>query len=263
MRWSSNAMAPVLFASMAVVLAGVVVFTNRNDLTSAVLLLSGIGCFIVAIVSLAFSGERGVDPELASLATVGGVIDTAILCADLGLQQNARFVPTPKGVVQCIPAGEALPDLGGDPEWAFLQDEEGCGVLLPPSSAPLLSHLKERHHLLVPAERDGVVAAIREVLVEMLQRAERVEAIDQGERMLITLSGIRGWMGCLEMQRHSPKCCTLVPCAICSLIASLVAEGLQKTVSLERVQLEPERERVRITLLLHGQTDPQLSGRNH
>jgi hypothetical protein len=56
--------------------------------------------------------------------------------------------------------------------------------------------------------------------------------------MTITLHGYRLFSGCSEIQSVSPKICTMSPCPTCSLIACIIAQGLQHQTSPEQVFLD-------------------------
>jgi len=55
----------------------------------------------------------------------------------------------------------------------------------------------------------------------------------------VTMEGYRLIDGCQAIARESPKCCTAIPCPVCSLFACLLAEGTGSVVEVERCTAHP------------------------
>jgi len=89
--------------------------TGRGDITTATLVLAGTGCFIAGVFLLTLNKGEPLDPGLLALLPAQGTITIATLCADLGVQGDAWFVPDDGTVIQVIPVGETLPTMAQPP----------------------------------------------------------------------------------------------------------------------------------------------------
>ena len=221
--------------------------TGRGDITTATLVLAGAGCFIAGVFLLTLNKGEPLDPGLFALLPVQGTITIATLCADLGVQGDAWFVPDDGTVVEVIPVAETLPeDLGDD--YSYLTVEGGCAVRIAPTCTPLLARLKEKHALEVPTEDEGLLACIVEVCDDLLEVAGKTEAVRDGENIVVTLTGYRLLPGCRAVRAASPKCCTMVGCPVCSLLAAIVALGTGEPVTIEHVGVDEKRKILRVIL---------------
>ncbi len=233
----------------AAVLLTVAALTGRGDMTSATLVLVGFGSFVGGVLLLTQYRGEPVTPWVAGLATVGGVIDLARVAADLGLQGNAHLIPTPGAVVQVVPVGETPPALP-DGDYSFIDEAHGGGLLLVPTGRPLYDRLVEKNGLVVPDTVDGVCTAIREAGEDALDLADRVEAVPEGDGLVVTLEGFRLYDGCRAVREASPKVCTMIGCPVCSLFAVMAAAGLGRTCVVEGVATDDRFRSVRLVLHL-------------
>lgn len=208
----------------AAVLLAIAAATGRGDITTATLILAGTGCFVTGVFLLALHKGEPLDPGIAALLPAQGTITIATLCADLGVQGDARFIPDGDAVIEVIPVADTLPEEIGD-DYSFITTGAGCAVRIAPTCAPLLSHLKARHALEIPGEEEGLLACITEVCDDLLEIAEKTIVTRDGENIVVTLNGYRLIPGCQVVRAASPKCCTMVACPVCSLIAAVVALG--------------------------------------
>jgi hypothetical protein len=236
-----------LIATAAIVLL-TVALTNRGDLTSATLTLAGIACFTGGIFLLTFSKDDPIDATISSLLLVPGTTTISRLCADLGIQGNAWFIPSEKGIQQFIPAGDLrnLPDTAQD--FSYSIGASDCGVLIPPAGMPLLTLLKRDHALILPRGEIQLLEGIESTFEHTLELADHVKVRRAGENILVDLIGYRLFDGCLAVQSASPKCCTLSPCPVCSLTACLLAEGLLRTVTIDRTTINRKDRSVHMVL---------------
>jgi hypothetical protein len=220
-----------------VFLLAVAAVTGRGDITTATVVLAGTGCFIAGIFLLALHKGEPLDPDVAALLPVQGTIGTATLCADLGVQGDARFVPEDGTVIEVIPVAGTLPEKpNGD--YSFITGSI-CAVRLVPACAPLLARLREKHALEVPEEDEALLACIAEVCDDLIEVAEKTEAKRDG---------------CRAVRAASPKCCTMVACPVCSLIAAIVALGKKTPVRIEHTAVDERRGVLRVILTPAGNT---------
>ena len=230
----------------AAVLLVVAALTGRGDMTSATLVLVGFGSFAGGVVLLTqYRGEQ-VAPWAAGLAGAGGVVDLARVAADLGLQGNAHLVPRGSGVVQVVPVGDAPPALSDD-DYSFIDEAHGGGLRLVPTGRPLYDRLVGENGLAVPGTVEGVCTAIREA-GGALGLADRIEAVPEGDGLVVTLEGYRLYDGCKAVREASPKVCTMIGCPVCNLFAVMAAAGLGRTCVIEHVGADDRTRSVRLVL---------------
>lgn len=235
---STNQAAPLLLLGAGAILIGVALFTNRGGITSASVVIAGAICFFSGVFFLTFAGEETFDTKIISLLPVQGTINLCRITADLGIHGNAWFLPEgyheETGVQQIVPVAQYdKKPVSGD---SFIV--AGCGgVLVPPACAALLSDLRARCSLTVPAEAAGVDALFAELGTEVLACADAVHVARRDNLVTVTLVGYRFVEGCRETARESPRCCTMYPCPVCSLFAVILAESINKPV--EMIRCEP------------------------
>jgi len=67
-------------------------------------------------------------------------------------------------------------------------------------------------------------------------------------RIVVTLSDYRLLPGCRAVRAASPKCCTMVGCPICSLLAAIVALGTGQPTRIEHAAVDEKRKTLRVIL---------------
>ncbi|MGA2162760.1 MAG: hypothetical protein ABSG28_11300 [Methanoregula sp.] len=234
-------------ALLLIVMAGILiitaVLTNRSDFTSAELVVAGLVCLLTGVFFTTLSGSDPLDLRYLSLFPAQGSINLTRTCADLGIQGNASIIPKGREgrtrTMQFIPVavynGEPLP------MDSFVTGPDTAGILMDPSCAPLLRLLQEREHLVIPPDMPALHSLIRELGVDVLEVAGRVRSTHEGEIISVTLEEYRLIGGCRVLAEESPRCCTTNPCPVCSLFASVFAEGTGKVIQLERCAPDPKR----------------------
>ncbi|ABN56613.1 MULTISPECIES: hypothetical protein [Methanoculleus] len=250
------ALALLAVAAGALALA---LLTNRGDLTSATLVFTGMGCAVTAIFLLTLYKGEPLEPELTSLLATQGTINTATLCADLGIRGNARFMPVQNGaqpeVIQYIPVSEGILPPGYEYDSSFILDGKNAGIVITPASLPLIRWLYEKRRLRLPGEEVNLPELMRSTVIGVLELADRIEVEENGDTVALTLSGYRLTQGCLQVRAASPKCCTMVGCPVCSLLATMTAQALNRTCTMVRSDVDPRKRSVRLILSLEPKGD--------
>ena len=235
--------AALVLIIMAGVLVTTAVLTNRGDFTSAALVISGLVCLLTGIFFATLSGSDPLDLRYMSLLPVQGSINLTRVCADLGIQGNASIIPEGRDgrtrTMQFLPV--AVYNGAPLPVDSFVTGTDAGGLLMEPSCAPLLRLLREREHLHIPSEMSALHGLIRELGVEVLEVAGRIRSTDEGGIISVTMEEYRLISGCRAMTYESPKCCTANPCPVCSLFATVFAEGTGKVIQLERCAPDPKQ----------------------
>ena len=220
--------------------------TGRGDITTATVILAGTGCFIAGVFLLALHKGEPIDPEIAALLPVQGTVTIATLCADLGVQGDAWFVPDEGTVIEIIPVAGTLPENIGD-DYSYITEDGQSAVRIAPACAPLLAQLREKHALEVPEEDEALLACIVEVCDDLLEVA-KTSAVKDGENIVVTLADYRLLPGCRAVRAASPKCCTMVGCPVCSLLATLAALGTGRPTKIEHAGVDEKRKTLRVIL---------------
>jgi hypothetical protein len=229
-------MAGLLLVATAAVLITIAFVTHRGDITSAAVVISGMICAVTGIFILTFSGGEPVDPRLAGILPAQDLINICRIQADLGITGNAHFLP-------CRVTGEDRVMLfnpvstyqGGhvQPQDSF-PPSGPTGLVTVPSCDPLLQEIKKRTTLPVTGSRDEVTRLLRETVIGIFEFAPGVSASWQENSVTFTMHGYRFIDGCQIIARESPRCCSMHPCAACSLCGALIAGGMDTIVLLEQ-----------------------------
>lgn len=242
--------AALVMIGAAVVLIAVAVATPGKGLTSAALVIAGVSCLVTGIFLAALSGPEPLDTRLTGLLPVQGQISLCRICADLGITENALFLPADPGrngrIMQfnpVVPFDGDCSSIRGDP---FVIPPGPAGLLVMPSSAPLIEELRGRHGLVVPADASVISDLVRETVVDLLEVADRVTVENADAMITVRIQGYRLIEGCRAMHRESPRCCLVSPCPVCSLVATLVVEATGQVVKTE--QCSPDETGDSVTL---------------
>lgn len=226
----------LLLVITAVILVVAVLLTDRQDITSAAVVLSAMVLYLAGVYIFTFSKKESVDGRISALLPVQGSINICRIAADLGISGHSWFIPADytddKTIRQFLPvseySGENLP--GG----TFVSSPGGCGILLPPSGETLMSELKSKYSLKIPDNDDELAVCIKETGEELLEIADKVNVARNDETLIITMQNFRLIDGCYQLGKESPACCMIYPCPICSVYAMILAEGRKLPVRIER-----------------------------
>ncbi|MCX6690535.1 MAG: hypothetical protein NTW33_00440 [Methanoregula sp.] len=251
--------AALVLIAAACVLIAIALFTDRRDITTAAVVISGLICFLTGIFLATLSRSEPLDDRYVSLLSLQGCINLCRVSADLGIQGNATILPKGKDgrseTMQFLPVAA----FNGVPitEGSFVTGADTAGLLLVPSGDPLCKEIPEREQLVIPQEIAALKDLIREIGVDVLEVAERIEVSDDSELISVTMEGYRLIGGCQAVSRESPRCCTAVPCPVCSLFACILAEGTGAIVQVERCSAEPATGSVNAVFTLLRQKQPE------
>lgn len=237
-RFADHELAAAVLSGGAVLFVLVGILTNRGDLTSATLVLSGVGCFVAALYLLTFSQGEPFDPRIAALLPVQGSIDLSSLCADLGVGGKGYVIPKSGSLLHFIPVAEYHPPTPSEGQIFLIEGEGGHGIVLTPTGKPLLTLLEEKYNLVIPQGEADLLILLEEISQQVLSLAESVCAVRSGENVVMELNHYRLIDACWAINKVSPKCCSIYPCPICSLFACLLSRGTGKAVTLDHASVE-------------------------
>lgn len=208
-------------------------------LQSPLLMLSATG-FIGGIFLFALDGEPAVSARMASRLSMQGIPVLDRIIREQGCSGPAIILP-PGGeggrVMQFIPARSSCRPLTENRSGLTCYNGN-TGILGPPLAGPLLDDLKRDSDLTLPGEEILLMGAVREVCEDLLSVADRVDARREGNSIIFNLHNYLLLPACVALREERDGFCTLCPCSICSLIACMLAEGLNCAVSLHQVTLD-------------------------
>ena len=92
-KLNPNYRAALVLLLMAGILIATSILSDRNDFTSAALVIAGLACMLTGVFFAALSGSDPLDLRYLSLLPVQGSINLVRTSADLGIQGNAHIIP--------------------------------------------------------------------------------------------------------------------------------------------------------------------------
>lgn len=246
---------PGILIVVALLLLIIALLSNRGDITTAVLILVGFTSFATGIFMLSFTSSDSVHPRIVSLLHFPAAIPLSRIIADLGISGNAHFIPGskmyPASIVQFNPVSAYTP-INPKTDYSFYAESDGMGIITPPSGSYLLESLEQNYAVSIPHHEEELFAAIASVCEDILEVAEKVSAVKAGDGVTIELRRFRLYQGCQMLRHESPRCCSMAPCPVCSLIASMIARGTGRTSSIESVAFDDGSQSIKVNVTLHS-----------
>jgi hypothetical protein len=246
---------PMILIGVALVLLIIVLFSNRGDISTAVLILVGFTSFVTGIFMLSFTSSESLNPDIVSLLHFPATIPLSRIIADLGISGNAHFIPGskmyPASTMQFNPVA-SYTRIDPLTDYTFYTGPDGKGVIVPPSGSYLLESLEQNYAVSIPRQEEELFAAIAGTGEDILEIAEKVSVAKSGDTISIELHRFRLYQGCQMLRAESPRCCSMTPCPVCSLIAIMIANGLGRTSSIDSVAFDDRSQSVTMNLTLHS-----------
>ncbi|HJJ39148.1 MAG TPA: hypothetical protein O0X42_03325 [Methanocorpusculum sp.] len=229
----------VLFIAAAAAFV-TVLCTNRGDMSSGVLILCGFITLITGVFLLSGVERQPYPAFETELMPVTSTVTFASVLAELGVTSDTihRYDKASGKVIQINPISGGLIPKSLPKDMHFITSEKWSGVTYPAVSSALYTELKEKDKLRVPA--DDIDICISEVFCDSLSAAKKAECTITNESAVIVLQDFAMKNLCAKIHAQSVKCCTMTGCPICSLAASILAEGCGKDVVSSSVRLEKD-----------------------
>ncbi len=229
-------MAGLLLVATAAMLIVTAFVTNRGDITSAAVVIAGMVCAVTGIFILTFSGGEPFDPRLVGILPVQDLITICRIASDLGITGSASFLPprltgdtrvmlfnpVSSYLGNHVPSGDSFPQSGPP------------GLITVPSCDPLLRDLKKRNTLPKTDNKEELSRLLRETISGIFEFAPDISSQWQEKTLTITFLRYRFIDSCQLIARESPRCCSIHPCAACSLCGALIAENMDTAVTLDQ-----------------------------
>ena len=228
--------AGLLLVAVAVVLIAIALLTNRGDITTAAVVISGMICAVTGIFILTFSGDEPINTGLIGNLSVQDLMNICRIQSDLGITGTAHFLP-PRvtGETRVMLFNPVSTYTGGHVEPTDSFPLSGpAGMVTVPSCDPLLQDLKKSTTLPDTKNTEEMTRLLQEIISGIFEVASDVSASWQGDTVTVMFHGYRFIGGCNVIARESPRCCSMHPCAACSLCGALIAGSMDTVVSLDR-----------------------------
>jgi len=228
--------AAILLVETAVILIALALFINSGESITVALVIAGMICAITGIFTLIFSGDEPVNPRLIGVLPAQGSINLSRIMHHFGIRGKAHFLPPrvtgETRVMQFNPTSTEKVSLASAP--GSFRETGPPGLVTTPSSDLLIQDLKKNNALIIPDNEENIAQLLREAIEDVLKLAPRVSARWSGSTVTLTFHDYPSIYGCKVIARSSPDFCAMNPCPMCSLCGALIAEGLEKNVTLDQ-----------------------------
>jgi hypothetical protein len=236
--------AAILMMITAAGLIAIALISGLGEFVTASFVISGMVCALTGIFLITFSGGEPVDPRFVGILPVQGCINLFRIAVQLGIKGNAYFLP-PRltGEIRVMQYNPSSTYSGGIiPAKEPLLDTSERGMVTIPTCDPLIQVLKKSHGLVIPGNKEQVTQVLRETAGEIFELAPRVSVRWNQNAITIILQKYRFIEGCKVIAREAPDSCIHSPCPVCSLFGALIAEGMDRAVTLEQCSTSPSHE---------------------
>ncbi|MCK9591974.1 MAG: hypothetical protein M0Q91_08210 [Methanoregula sp.] len=229
--------AAILLLGAAAFFIDLALLISPKDLTTSVFVISGMVCLITGIFTLTFSWTEPVDPRLIGILPAQGCMNLCSTMHLLDITGNAFFLPpriTGETRVMQFNPTDPYQGIGEDFSKGSFRERGPPGIVTIPLCDLLIRDLKNRNALIIPDTEGNLTQLLRESIEDVFQFTSRVSVRWHGSTVTITFHDYRSIDGCKVIAQGSPNCCPRNPCPMCSLCGALIAEGLDKIVSLNQ-----------------------------
>lgn len=253
-HYNIYALLSLILICFSVVLLLIAYLTDRNDFTTAVLIAVSFANFLAAVIIAGFSRSGGINSDISSMLYPSHSTELAKMLSLLKVFGDAHFIPKSASeepyTLQFNPPGE-YQGFSWNNKMFSMEDEETAGFFSRPSSYSLMKMLYKKAGLFIPdyddsnetkyygdfnpKQTDVFSEILKEVLCEYSSFCDEVKVSSNSDELIITLKNFSLISGCSEVREESLKCCTVAPCPVCSLVASLTAEYFNSVVSFSAV----------------------------
>jgi hypothetical protein len=240
-KLDSYAFAAILLMAAAVILIITALFSNLGEFITAGFVISGTTCALTGIFILAFTRGETVDPRPVGLLTAQWCKNICRIESDLGITGNAYFLPQRiTGESRIMQFNPTLTYSGSNVSAKEPFTKTGAaGLIITPCCEPWIEDLKKNNGLVIPHKEEELIILIGETLGEIFEYASRVTGSWRDNTVTLTLHGYRFIDGCKAIAQESEEFCSMNPCPVCSLCATLITEGTDKVVSVDQCSVSP------------------------
>ena len=226
----------ILLFGFAFVFIDMALISNPSEITTAAFVISAMACVIIGVFTMTFSAGELVDQRFEGILVAQGSFSHCQITHHLGIHGNAYFLPprvTGENRVMQFNPTSTYDGKEGSEKGSF-REKAPAGLVTPPSCDLLIEDLRKRNALVIPDTRENISLLLRETIEDVLKFASRVSSSWSGSTVTITFYYYPYIYGCKVIAEKSPQCCAMSPCPACSLCGALIAEGLDKVITLDR-----------------------------
>jgi hypothetical protein len=245
--------AAILLFAVAAVFIDIALISNPGDITTAAFVLSGMVCAMTGIFTLTFSAGEPVDPRLLGILPAQGSMNLCRITLHLGKHGHAYFLPprvTGEAKVMQFNPTSTYDGKQGSEKGSF-REKGPAGIVITPSCDLLIQDLRKKNALIIPDNEENLTQLLRESIEDVFKFTPKVTAQWFGSSVTITFHDFPSIDGCKVIAQTSTDCCTMNPCPMCSLCGALIAEGLDRVVTLDQCTISsPSRDVTAVFSLL-------------
>ena len=232
----------VILIAASIILLLIALITDRSDFTTAILIVAAMADFLTGIIIVAFAESKGISPVFSSMLYPPLATGKVSLFSELNVFGDAYFIPqelaNSNETLQFNPAGE-FKGFEYHNSVFSLENENTAGIFSKPASDSLLINLKQDFNLAIPCGEispDTLSEIFKEIFCETTAFCEDVAVSENEGEYIVNLKTYSLIKACRQVRNESPKCCTVSPCPVCSLIGSVTAEYFGKVTSISAIR---------------------------
>lgn len=233
--------AAVALAVLGLVALALWMIIKDDSATSMLLLLSGIGVIVLAILLYFFSPSKYLRADVSgALALSDTLTINSMLSALLVTSRGIHFPTGQTGAPKLfLPlSGPLSPDElaslmpGGS---VFEVSSEVKGITISPPGRGLFAYAQS---IGAAFTDEGLENEIKDVMENGLELAGKVGVRREGDSVTVEIRGLTNSRMCATIRKEDAGICARTCCPICSFVACMVAEGSNKKVMVESVKTE-------------------------
>ncbi|MDD4126988.1 MAG: hypothetical protein PHV39_04805, partial [Methanomicrobium sp.] len=244
----------VILIAASIILLLIALITDRSDFTTAILIVVALADFLTGIIIIVFAESKGISPLFSSMLYAPLATGKVSLFSELNVFGDAHIIPKALAgsdeTLQFNPAGE-FKGFEYHNSGFSLGNENTAGIFSKPSSDSLMITLKQDFNLAIPCGEispDTLSEIFKEILCETTAFCEDVSVNENDGEYIVKLKTYALIKGCRYVRDESPKCCTVSPCPVCSLIGSIIAECFEKVTYISAIWPDYKKEDLIIIL---------------
>lgn len=216
-------------------------FINDGSATSMLLLLSGIGVIVLAILLYFFSPSRYLTSDVCGAMAMSDVLSLNSVLSSLLVTSRGIHIPSmqagaPKlymvlsgdltaDKLAALKPGSAVFDVSNDIK----------GITLSPPGRELLVYAQG---IGASFSGEGLENEIKDVLENGLELASKVSVRRENGKVLVSVEGLAMERMCASIRKEDEGICSRTCCPVCSFIACMIAEGTGSKVRVESLKAE-------------------------
>ncbi len=233
--------AAVVLAAFGAIALIIWAFINDGSATSMLLLLSGIGVIVLAVLLYFFSPSRYLMADVGGAMAISDVLSLNAALSSLLVTSRGIHVPsaqagspklymplsgdiTPEQLASLKP-GSAVFDVSGDIK----------GITLSPPGRGLLVYAQS---IGASFSAEGLENEVKDVMENGLELADKVNVHHEGGKVSVRMDGLSVAQMCIAIRKEDAGICSRTGCPVCSFVACMIAEGTGSKVRVESLKNE-------------------------